>query len=148
MSKLDFRSSEDLLRLGYGLVPIIAGADKFTDYLVDWEKYLDPAVERALPMRGRTFMKLVGLVEIAAGATVLSGQRKLGGYLVAGWLAAITLDVIANRDYDIAARDALLALGAYAMARRAAAEEASLGEPGLALAGGRPEAEPAPVELH
>src|SRR5512141_2100550 len=37
--------AKTLLRLGYGLVPIIAGADKFTNLLVDWEKYLSPEVE-------------------------------------------------------------------------------------------------------
>ena len=147
MSRFDYRSPEELLRLGYGLVPIIAGADKFTGFLVDWEKYLDPGFERALPVRGRTFMRLVGLVEIAAGALVLSGRRKLGGYLVAGWLGAIVLDLIADRDYDIAARDALLALGAFAMARRAALDEGRLASSDLESTG-LPEADAAPVELH
>jgi hypothetical protein len=148
MENIDYRSPEGLLRLGYGLVPIIAGADKFTDFLVDWQKYLDPTVERMLPVRGRTFMKLVGLIEMAAGATVLTGHRRLGGYLVAGWLGAIALDVIANGDYDIAARDALLALGAFAMAKRAELEQVDALEPGLAVSGAHREAEPAPIELH
>jgi hypothetical protein len=107
-----------LLRAGYGLVPIIAGADKFTNYLTDWETYLSPSVERALPIRGRTFMKIVGVVEMAAGAMVLSRWTKLGSYLVAGWLGAITVNLIASRDhYDVAARDALLALSAFALGR-------------------------------
>ena len=105
-----------MLRLGYGLVPIVAGADKFTNRLADWDQYLSPAVKRTLPMRPRTFMKLVGVVEIAAGLTVLSPLRKSGAYLVAAWLAGITLNLISTGEYfDIAARDALLALGALSL---------------------------------
>jgi hypothetical protein len=33
-------SPQVLLRVGYGLVPIVAGADKFANRLTDWEKYL------------------------------------------------------------------------------------------------------------
>jgi len=105
-----------LLRIGYGLVPIVAGADKFTNLLVDWDKYLSPEVERRLPVDGRTFMRLVGLVEIAAGLLVLRRPR-VGGALVSGWLAAITGNLLSTGKYlDIAARDALLAVGAAALA--------------------------------
>src|SRR4051812_12994925 len=105
-----------MLRLGYGLVPIVAGADKFTNLLTDWERYLSPEVERRLPVDGRTFMRLVGLVEIAAGMLVLRRPRA-GGALVCGWLAAIAGNLLSSGKYfDIAARDALLAIGAAALA--------------------------------
>jgi uncharacterized membrane protein YphA (DoxX/SURF4 family) len=103
------------LKLGYGLIPIVAGADKFTNILVDWEKYLSPHVIRRLPVPKRTFMKLVGLVEIAAGALVLSRRTRLGAFTVAAWLSAITGNLVLDRDWDIAARDALLAVGAVAL---------------------------------
>ena len=104
------------LKLGYGLVPIVAGADKFSNLLVDWEKYLSPQVERALPVPGRTFMKLVGLVEMVAGGLVLSRRTRFGAWLVAGWLGAIAANLVLDRDWDVAARDALLAVGAAALA--------------------------------
>jgi hypothetical protein len=108
--------AKTLLRIGYGLVPIVAGADKFTNLLVDWEKYLSPEVERRLPIDGRTFMRLVGLVEIAAGMLVLRRPRA-GGAVVSGWLAAIAGNLVSSGKYfDIAARDALLAVGAAALA--------------------------------
>jgi len=98
------------------VVPIVAGADKFTNLLADWDKYLSPEVERRLPVDGRTFMKLVGLAEIAVGLMVLRRPR-LGGALMSGWLALITGNLISTRKYlDIAARDALLAMGAAALA--------------------------------
>lgn len=113
----DARSPEGMLRLGYAAVPIAAGLDKFTGLLVDWDKYLSPAARRLLPMRGRSFMRLVGLVEIGAGVLVLTRPR-LGAYVVSGWLAAICANLLASGDYfDIAARDALLSLGALALAK-------------------------------
>ena len=38
------------LRLAYGLVPIVAGLDKFTNMLTDWTQYLSPALARMLPL--------------------------------------------------------------------------------------------------
>jgi hypothetical protein len=106
-----------LLRLGYGLVPIVAGADKFTNLLTDWEKYLSPEIERRLPVDGRTFMRFVGLVEIAAGLLVLRRPRA-GGALVGAWLGGITANLVSMGEYlDVAARDALLAVGAFALSR-------------------------------
>jgi len=108
--------AKTLLRIGYGLVPIVAGADKFTNLLVDWDRYLSPKVERRLPVDGRTFMRLVGVVEIAAGLLVLRRPR-VGGAVVSAWLAAITGNLLSMGKYlDIAARDALLAVGAAALA--------------------------------
>jgi uncharacterized membrane protein YphA (DoxX/SURF4 family) len=107
--------AKTLLRLGYGLIPIVAGADKFTNVLADWEKYLSPEIEERLPVDGRTFMRLVGIAEIAAGLLVLRRPR-LGGAVVSGWLAGITGNLLSMRKYlDIAARDALLAMGAAAL---------------------------------
>lgn len=112
--------AKTLLRLGYGLVPIVAGADKFTNLLVDWEKYLSPEVEERLPIDGRTFMRLVGVIEIAAGILVLRRPR-LGGAVVSAWLAGITGNLLSMGKYlDIAARDALLAVGAAALSSMSA----------------------------
>jgi hypothetical protein len=111
--------AKTLLKLGYGLVPIIAGADKFTNLLVDWEKYLSPEVEERLPVDGRTFMRLVGVIEIAAGVLVLRNPR-VGGAVVSAWLAGITGNLLSMGKYlDVAARDALLAVGAAALSSMA-----------------------------
>jgi uncharacterized membrane protein YphA (DoxX/SURF4 family) len=108
--------AKTLLQIGYGLVPIVAGADKFTNLLVDWDRYLSPKVERRLPVDGRTFMRLVGVIEIGAGLLVLRRPR-VGGAVMAGWFAAIAGNLLSMGKYlDIAARDALLAVGAAALA--------------------------------
>ena len=118
--------AKTLLRLGYGLVPIVAGVDKFTNLLVDWDKYLSADVEERLPVDRRAFMRLVGVIEIAAGVMVLRNPR-VGGAVVSAWLAAIAGNLLSTGKYfDIAARDALLAVGAAALSslsRARAAEQ-------------------------
>lgn len=67
------------------------------------------------------FMAIVGLVEIVAGITVALRPR-FGGYLVAAWLVGIIVNLLLLGDYfDIALRDLGLAIGAFALARLAAA---------------------------
>lgn len=129
MARLDLRSPEDLLRLGYGLIPIASGADKFTNLLTHWEQYLDPGIARALPIKPSTFMKLVGVIEMSAGALVLTRFRKQAAYVTSAWLAAITANLLIQGRYlDIAARDALLSLSAFAFARLEERPRAQAGE--------------------
>jgi len=47
---------------------------------------------------------------------VLSRRTRFGAWLVAGWLGAIAANLVLDRDWDVAARDALLAVGAAALA--------------------------------
>lgn len=118
MQRADDRESE-VMRWTYGLVPIVAGADKFTNLLTDWQKYLSPTARRTLPVAPSTFMRAVGVIEIAAGALVLNRKTApVGAYVVGGWLGAIALNLIANRDFDIAVRDVVMGIGAITLARR------------------------------
>ena len=109
----------EMLRWTYGLVPIAAGADKFTNLLTTWDRYLSPLARRLSPVRPRTLMRAVGLVEIAAGALVLNRKTaRLGAYVVGGWLGAIALNLFAKRaNYDVAVRDIVIGIGAVALAR-------------------------------
>jgi uncharacterized membrane protein YphA (DoxX/SURF4 family) len=106
------------LRLAFGLGPLIAGLDKFTNVLVNWEKYLSPVVQRSLPLSPLLFMRIVGVVEIIVGLAVLSGASRVFGYIAMAWLWAIAANLIAmGTYYDIAVRDILLGMSAYALAR-------------------------------
>jgi uncharacterized membrane protein YphA (DoxX/SURF4 family) len=108
------------LRLAYGLVPIVAGADKFTNLLTDWQKYLAPQAESFLPVSPATFMMIVGVIEIIAGLLVLAILPRLGSYIVAIWLVLIAANLILAGYYDIAVRDLVMALGAYVLGQAAA----------------------------
>jgi uncharacterized membrane protein YphA (DoxX/SURF4 family) len=105
-----------ILRLVFGLVPIVAGLDKFTNLLVNWENYLNPAVLNLIPLSGHAFMQVVGVIEIAAGVLVLARPR-LGGLVVSAWLICIALSLIASGKYlDVAVRDLVMAVGAFTLA--------------------------------
>jgi len=43
------RFVQQFLRIIYGVVPIVAGADKFFNLLTNWSQYLNPTVARLLP---------------------------------------------------------------------------------------------------
>ena len=106
-----------LLKYTYGLVPIVAGADKFTNLLTDWKQYLNKSITDLLPFDAVTFMHIVGIIEIAAGILVLLRPR-IGGWVVMGWLLAIALNLISSGHYlDVAVRDVVMAIGAFALAK-------------------------------
>ncbi|UKJ08322.1 hypothetical protein [Solitalea lacus] len=106
-----------LLKFTFGIVPIVAGADKFTNLLTNWEQYINPSIEGLLPFSGSTFMMMVGVVEIIAGLIVLK-KTEIGGYIVAAWLTIVALTLLPGLNYvDVAVRDLVMAVAAFAMAR-------------------------------
>jgi len=106
------------LRLTYGLVPIVAGLDKFTNLLTDWTQYLSPLAQRVIPFSGQTFMYIVGIIEIAAGILVLTKFTRIGAYVVSAWLVAIAVNLLFTGYYfDIAVRDLVMSIGAFALAK-------------------------------
>jgi hypothetical protein len=108
-----------LLRIGFTAAPILFGADKFAHVLVNWDKYLAPGIVDHLPWTAHQLMYAVGAVEILAGLVVLLRPR-VGGYLVAAWLAGIIVNLLLIPGfYDIALRDFGLLLGALTLARLA-----------------------------
>jgi hypothetical protein len=111
-----------LMRLAFTVAPIAFGLDKFFNVMVDWPQYLAPWINDIAPGTGQEFMYLVGAVEIVAGLVVLVAPR-IGGLLVAGWLAGIIVSLLLVGGYaDIALRDFGLLLGALTLARLAAAD--------------------------
>ncbi len=112
------------LRLVFGLVPIVAGLDKFTNLLTDWTQYLSPIAARILPVSPSVFMGAAGVVEIVVGIGVLTGHARVFGWIAAAWLLAIALNLVTTgRFLDVAARDAALAVSAFALARLAPLHE-------------------------
>jgi uncharacterized membrane protein YphA (DoxX/SURF4 family) len=111
------RSVWTVLRFTFGIVPIIAGLDKFTDLLVNWDTYLHPSIVSMLPFSAHTFMQIVGVIEIIAGILVFV-KPLIGGYVVMAWLICIALQLIASGNYyDVAVRDLVMSIGAMSMAR-------------------------------
>src|SRR5262245_12424815 len=74
-----------ILYVGYAILPIVAGIDKFAHYLANWEMYLSPLATRIVPISHEAFMSIVGGIEIIAGVLVIL-QPRIGAYVVALWL--------------------------------------------------------------
>ena len=108
------RQLQGTLRLTFGIVPIVAGADKFTNLLTHWVDYLNT---KLVPFDPLVFMKIVGVIEIVAGIIVLV-RPLIGAYIVMAWLICIALQLIAGGHYlDVAVRDLVMAIGAYTLAQ-------------------------------
>jgi hypothetical protein len=106
-----------LLYVGFIAAPIIAGADKFFHFLVNWDQYLAPTIANVLPVAPHTFMLAVGVIEIVAGLLVAL-KPSIGGFVVAAWLLGIIVNLLLIPGYfDVALRDLGLMLGALALAR-------------------------------
>jgi hypothetical protein len=117
-----------LLRTVFTVAPIAFGLDKFADLLTDWSGYLAPVIDDLVPGSAHQAMLAVGVVEVAAGVLVAVRPR-LGGYVVAAWLAGIIGNLLLIPGfYDVALRDFGLMVSALALARLAAAYPA--GRPG------------------
>ena len=111
-----------LLRIGFVLVPLLMGIDKFAKVLQnDWPMYLAGAYNDIIPGTAQTAMYIVGGVEIAAALIVLVIPR-FGSLLVAGWLGGIIVSLLLVGGYgDIALRDFGLLLSALTLFRLASA---------------------------
>lgn len=108
-------TATNLLKYTYGIVPIVAGIDKFTNLLTDWSKYLAPAMADVLPFSAHTFMYLVGIIEIVAGVLVFFKPR-IGSLVVSLWLFGIVLNLLLTGQYfDIAVRDGVMGIGALSL---------------------------------
>jgi hypothetical protein len=67
-------------------------------------------------------MHVIGPVEMSVGAVILTGYTRLGGYVAAIWLSGIAINLLTTGHYfDVAVRDVVMAIAAFALARLAEA---------------------------
>lgn len=103
-----------LLKITYGLLFIVAGADKFTKYVTEWEKYISPLVLQHVPLTSFQIVVVVAIFEIILGIIILSRTR-LGAYIAAGWLMVIAVNLATMMLLDIAVRDIVMAIAAFSL---------------------------------
>ena len=115
-----------LLRVGFTVLPIILGLDKFFNVFVDWPNYLAPWINDIAPGTAQEFMYFVGVTEIVAGVLVALKPR-YAAYVVAAWLGGIIVNLLTYSGfYDIALRDFGLMLSALVLARLASVYDSPL----------------------
>jgi len=118
--------AQRLLYGTYTVLPIVAGIDKFFNYLANWHLYLNPTVPAMFNAAPDSVVHGVGLIEIVAGLLVLFMPR-FGSLLVSVWLLVVSINLISMGShvpegmiqsvvyYDIAVRDIGLAVGAFVL---------------------------------
>jgi uncharacterized membrane protein YphA (DoxX/SURF4 family) len=111
------------LRIAFGVVPFLAGLDKFFNILTQWDKYVSPLMQNFLPMSPTTFMHVIGIVEIAVGIAILTRWTRIGSYVAAAWLVGIALNLMTAGFLDVAVRDLVMAVGAYTLGRLSEVQE-------------------------
>jgi uncharacterized membrane protein YphA (DoxX/SURF4 family) len=118
-----------VLRLAFVALPLAMGIDKYFNSMVYWPHYLAGWINNILPGTAQQIMYGVGGVEILAGLLVALKPR-YASYVVSAWLLGIVIDLFSSGKgfYDIGARDLVLMVAAFALARLA-----SRWDPPLAL---------------
>jgi uncharacterized membrane protein YphA (DoxX/SURF4 family) len=117
------------LRLGLGLVPFLAGLDKFFNLLADWPRYISPLAGSILPFSGQTFMHLVGIIEMIVGLAIITRWTRLGAYIASAWLLLIAINLATTgMFFDVAVRDVVMALAAFVLARMTEARSSALAD--------------------
>ena len=120
----NIKTVKTLLTYTFGLVPIVAGLDKFTNILTDWSQYVSDGLASMLPMAPETFMMVVGVIEIIAGVLVFV-KTKLGAYLVSNWIVWLAWSLLLRLTYiDVAVRDLVMAIGAFCLGQLSQNESA------------------------
>lgn len=104
------------LKLSFGLMSVVIGLDKFSHLLVEWGGYTAPFFVRLMPFNPTYFMYIAAVVEIVLGVAVLTRWTRTGAFLLGLWLLAVTVNMIAAGYYDIALRDWVITVGAFALA--------------------------------
>jgi len=108
-----------ILKITYGLLFILSGADKFLNLIVNWQKYISPTLLSMLHISPVIIALIAGLVEVALGIAILSPKNtKLGAYLVVGWMLIMIANLLSMHSYyDIAIRDFFIMIGAFTLAQ-------------------------------
>lgn len=109
-----------VLRIGFVVLPLWMGIDKFGNWLTYWPHYLAPWIVHLLPFSAQTAMHVVGVVEIVA-AVLVALRPRYAAWVVAAWLAGIIVNLLTYSGfYDVGLRDFGLLVAAVALGLLAA----------------------------
>ncbi|GAA3753581.1 DoxX family membrane protein [Microbacterium kribbense] len=110
-----------ILRVGFIILPLLMGLDKFFNVMVDWTSYLAPWIANLSPLGAQNTMYVVGVIEIIA-AIGIAVKPRWASWVVAAWLVGIIINLVTGGTgtLDIALRDLGLVVAALALAALAA----------------------------
>jgi uncharacterized membrane protein YphA (DoxX/SURF4 family) len=105
------------LRVALGLTATLAGLDKFFNILADWGSYVSPVAVQLLPVPVGLLMAVVGVVEVVVGVTILAIAPRIGAYVASAWLLLVAFNLVLGGHFDVAVRDVVMSVAAFALAR-------------------------------
>lgn len=109
------RNLQLVLMWTYGMLAIIAGVDKFTNILVQWENYMDTAFFKSLNIDNNYLLYAIGVMEFLAGILIFL-RPKIGAYCIMTWLVVIASFLFLQGTFmDVALRCLVMAVGALAL---------------------------------
>src|SRR3954451_4904318 len=82
------------LRLAFFVGPFVAGLDKFTHLLTNWDQYLSPIAAKILGCFRHPFRLVVDVIDLFAESMILPSPPRIGAYTPSIWLVLITLNLI------------------------------------------------------
>lgn len=107
----------EVLHVGYSLIFLLMGTDKFLNLFTDWSKYFSSGILGYLPITTGQLITSIGLLEIAIGVITALAPR-LGGYLLALWMWLIIANLVLLGNYfEVGLLMFGLSLGAISLAR-------------------------------
>jgi hypothetical protein len=62
-------------------------------------------------------MWIVGVIEFAVGISILTALPVVGSYVASAWLLLVAVNLTLSGYFDVAVRDVVLSIGAFALAR-------------------------------
>jgi hypothetical protein len=114
------------LRYAIGLAAFLAGLDKFVNLLADWPGYVAPVLAGVLPVSAQTLMWLVGPIEIVVGLAILTRWPREGAFVASVWLLLIAGNLVLAGFLDVAVRDVVMAIAAFALAELSSVREEAI----------------------
>lgn len=82
-----------ILRITYGTLFILVGADKFFNLLTNWQQFIGATTSHFLPIDPSLLLKLVGVIQISAGLLLFTQWIKYGIYLILALLLVIFINL-------------------------------------------------------
>jgi uncharacterized membrane protein len=115
-SKIKHKAAVSLAHIIMVAVPLLAGIDKYFNFITEWEHYVSPVLRPFLPMSPKRVMYCAGVAEIAIGLTAVAKPRR-GSIALALMLFSIIANLLTmKKQLHIASLDGCLACFALVFA--------------------------------
>lgn len=111
----DILTSQRILKYAFGISLLAIGLDKVfhTNIITNWEQYVSPLALAVLPITAVTLVSILGVAEIILGILFFTRYCRVAAWIAIVAFLAIIVNLFSLGLYDIALRDALLALTSY-----------------------------------